>query len=73
VKCSRDTSSSSTIPNGTTEPHIHASQDLPPSAFNPLVNGDAMGSDDEDQEAGVIIVDSTARAATSTEHRSSPF
>ena len=70
VKCGRDTSSSSTLPNGTTPAIVGVSSDMPPPGYHPVVNGDEMDSDEEEQEAGVMVVDSTARTVTDAEQAS---
>ena len=65
VKCGRDTTSS-TLPNGTgsAPPTI---SDRPPAGYHPFLNGDAMDSDSEEHEAGVMQVDPTARSVTSNQ------
>ena len=61
VKCNRDMTvllpssvspSPSAGPNGT----------LPPSDYRPVVNGDEMDSDEEENEGGIMVDDPPARA-----------
>jgi hypothetical protein len=47
--------------------------DMPPAGYHPFVNGDAMDSDEEEQEAGVMILDSTTRDVSSVEQHSTPL
>ena len=65
VKCGRDTTSS-TLPNGTGSSPTTIS-DRPPAGYHPFLNGDAMDSDPEEQEAGVMEVDPTARSITNNQ------
>ena len=65
VKCGRDTTSS-TLPNGTASSPATIS-DRPPAGYHPFLNGDAMDSDSEEHEAGVMQVDPTTRSVTSNQ------
>jgi hypothetical protein len=65
VKCGRDTTSS-TLPNGTASSPTTIS-DRPPAGYHPFLNGDAMDSDSEEHEAGVMQVDLTARSVASNQ------
>jgi hypothetical protein len=53
-----------------TTQHTEPASDLPPAGYHPFVNGDAMDSDEEEQEAGVMVLDSTTRALSSAEQHS---
>lgn len=66
VKCGRDTSSPH-LPNGTAAQQVGVSRNLPPTGYHPFVNGDDMDSDEEEREAGVMIVDSAARTVTNAD------
>lgn len=58
--------------NGTTAQHAEPANDLTPVGY-PVVNGDAMDSDEEEQEAGILILDSTTRPVPSAEQHSAPL
>ena len=65
VKCGRDTTSSA-LPNSAGSSPTTIS-DRPPAGYHPFLNGDAMDSDSEEHEAGVMQVDPTARSAASNQ------
>lgn len=65
VKCGSDTTSS-TLPNRTGSSPTTIS-DRPPAGYHPFLNGDAMDSDSEEHEAGVMQVDPTARSVSSNQ------
>jgi hypothetical protein len=56
-----------------TTQHAESASALPPAGYRPFVNGDAMDSDEEEPEAGVMILDSTTRAVTGAEQHSTPL
>jgi hypothetical protein len=63
VKCGSDTTSTS-VPNGTsTSPTSTITDgDRPPADYHPLVNGDGMDSDEEEQEVRVMQHEPVAQA-----------
>jgi len=64
VKCNRDT----TLTNGVHPSTSSGSEDiLPPVNYHPVVDGDQMDSDEEEQEAGVMQDDPTAIPVLATE------
>ena len=56
VKCARDTTAP--VPNGTpASPTIASNTNARPADYQPVVNGDRMDSDEDNQEAGDMEVE----------------
>ena len=61
VKCGRDTTTSSPLPNGSRSSAPTVTEtDRPPNGYHPFVNGDDMDSDEDEPEAGVMQDDGTS-------------
>lgn len=65
VKCGRDTTVAPPVTNGTDGSTSTGVLDALPNNYHPLVNGDDMDSDEEEQEAGVMEVETSLRLTQS--------